>query len=158
MTIICYDVAGNAVPVNPDAITFRPAVYGIFIENRQILLLKHPENSLLSPPGQILADNQVPAQAIRHYLRNVTGITPTLGPLIFLEDLYQIDAQERAWHLSAMYYALTRPRMTSPALLADLPGSAENADSLWLPLADLKREQLAFGYEAIQAGRLNMRL
>jgi ADP-ribose pyrophosphatase YjhB (NUDIX family) len=153
-TVCCYDVYGNAVPVAPESIVFRPAVYGIFIENDYILLLRHPQSELWHPPGSVLASHETPTQAVRHYFRQLTGMTPILGPLLFVEDQYHVDDARQAWHLSVLYYALDRPVATA-ATLAELEGSVQPG---WLPLAELKRNQMQFGYEAIQAGWLRLRL
>jgi ADP-ribose pyrophosphatase YjhB (NUDIX family) len=153
-TIICYDVFGNAVPVAPEALTFRPAVNGIFIENNQILLQKHPQTGLWHPPGSVLAENETPAQAIRHIFRDLTGMTPLLGPLLFVEDQYHIDDDRRAWCLSTLYYALERPM--AAATLAEPDDSAVQPD--WVSLDDLARHQMQYGYEAILAGKLQLKL
>lgn len=57
-TVICYDVDGNTVSVSPGALLFRPAVYGIFIENNQILLVRDAASNLWQPPGAPLAENE----------------------------------------------------------------------------------------------------
>lgn len=149
-TIICYDIHGNGVPVAPEALLFQPAVYGLFIENNQILLDKQEETGLWHPPGAILNNLETPAQVMRQTFRKFTGMTPTLGPLLYVEDQYLIDAERRAWRLSVMYYGLQRPSTAA---------TLKESDRLeWVPLADLKREQMQFGYEAIQAGRLVLKL
>lgn len=152
--VCCYDVHGNAVSVAPEAITFRPAVHGIFIENAQILLLRHPQTGLWYPPGSVLAPHETPTQAVRHYFRQLTGMTPILGPLLFVEDQYHIDSAQQAWHLSVLYYALDRPTAAATTL-SELDSSAQPR---WVPLAELERNQMQFGYEAIQAGWLRLRL
>ncbi|HEX6385303.1 MAG TPA: NUDIX domain-containing protein [Anaerolineae bacterium] len=153
-TVCCYDVYGNAIPVAPEAITFRPAVYGIFIEDDHILLLRHPQTALWHPPGSILAPHETPTQAVRYTFRELTGMTPVLGPLLFVEDQYLVDDERRAWHLSVLYYALDRPTAMATTL-AEMENSSQPD---WKPLAELKRNQMQFGYEAIQAGWLRLRL
>jgi ADP-ribose pyrophosphatase YjhB (NUDIX family) len=149
-TIICYDIHGNGIPVAPEALLFHPAVYGLFIENNQILLLKQEETGLWYAPGAVLVNHETPAQAVRQAFRQVTGMTPTIGPLLCVEDQYFIDGERRAWHLSAMYYGLQRPS-TAAAL-------TESERIHWVSLADLKREQMQFGFEAIQAALLQLKL
>ena len=153
-TVSCYDVYGKAVPVATESIAFRPAVYGILIENDQVLLLRHPRTELWYPPGSVLASHDTPTQTVRHYFRQLTGMTPILGPLLFVEDQYYIDDARQAWHLSVLYYVLDRPVATATTP-ADVESSAEPD---WLPLVELKRNQMQFGYEAIQAGWLRLRL
>ena len=153
-TICCYDAYGQAVMMPVEAVVFCPAVYGIFIENNQVLLLRHPQTSFWYPPGRMLTNHETPAQAVRHHFRYMTGMIPHLGPLIFVEDLYHIDDNKQAWHISAMYYALARAQMaiTTLANLTDSPQPE------WVLLEALQRQQMQFGYKAIQAGRLRLRL
>lgn len=149
-TIICHDVHGKTVPVAPEALLFRPAVYGVFIENNQVLLQKHADTNLWRPPGVLLADNETPSQAIRHTFRRLTSMTPRLGPMLYVEDQYLVDNEQRAWHLAVLYYALERP--STAANLSD-------ASKLeWVALETLQRQQMQFGYEAVQAGRLRLKL
>ena len=148
--IICYDVHGNTVPVAADALTFRPAVYGIFIENNHVLLLEQPESGLLYPPGVVLSDNETPTQAIRQLFRQLTGIMPRLGPMLYVEDQYVVDEERRAWQYAAVYYGLERSTAA-----ATLP---ETDAVIWLRLDELDRSRLQFGFEAVQAARLQLKL
>ena len=78
-TTVCYDIYGNAVPIASETITFRPAVYGIFIENSQILLQKQPQTGLWYPPGKILAANDTPTNGILRRL----GFSATQSGIVF---------------------------------------------------------------------------
>ena len=149
-TIICYDIHGNGIPVAPETLNYRPAVYGLFIENNQILLVKQAETGLWHPPGAVLNHHEIPTQAVRQAFRKVTGMTPALGPLLFVEDQYFMDTERRAWHYSVMYYGLQRPSQATTF------SDSDQVD--WVRLSDLKREQMQFGYEAIQAGKLQLKL
>jgi ADP-ribose pyrophosphatase YjhB (NUDIX family) len=152
-TVRCYDAAGNAVAVAPESITFRPAVYGIFIENQQVILLEHTQTNLWYPPGRILQSHEVPTQIVRHIFRQVTDMMPALGPLLFVEDQYRVDENGRAWHTSVLYYGLNRAEVT-PSTFSGLSSPPQYE---WIPLSALRRERLLFGFEAIQAGRLRFR-
>lgn len=153
-SIICYDWEGNAHSVAVEHVQFRPAVYGIFIENDQVLLVRHPHTDRWQPPGGILRSDETPSQAVRHYFRQITGMTPRLGPLLSIDDQYLIDENEQAWHLSVLYYALDRPEATV-ATLTEIESSAQPE---WVHLAQLRREDLQLGYDAIEAARLRLSL
>lgn len=150
----CFDVHGNIHQLPQEKVQFRPAVYGIFIEDGQILLLPHPQTGLLMPPGSMLTLFETPTQSIRQYFRQLIGIIPDLGPLLFVEDRFTLDEQKQGWHLSALYYALERPS-TNTSPLAEWEGAPRPE---YIPLTNIKREDLQFGYEAIQAGRLRLHL
>ncbi|MCL4265055.1 MAG: NUDIX domain-containing protein [Anaerolineae bacterium] len=149
-TILCHDASGGTFPVAPEALFFRPAVYGIFIENSQVLLHKHPQTMLWQPPGTVLAENETPTQAVRHVFRRLTGMTPRVGAMLYVEDQYVLDSDRGAWQLSVVYYALERP--STAATISD------TSKVEWVPLGELERSQMQFGYEAVQAGRLQLKL
>ncbi|HRQ39235.1 MAG TPA: NUDIX domain-containing protein [Chloroflexota bacterium] len=149
-TILCHDISGDVFPVAPEALFFRPAVYGIFIENSQVLLQKHPQTQRWHPPGSVLAVNETPTQAARHVFRRLTGMTPRVGAMLYMEDQYVMDSERRAWQLSVVYYALERP--STAATISD------TSKVEWLSLNELDRSQMQFGYEAVQAGRLQLKL
>jgi len=153
-SIVCYDIHGNAVPVAAESITFRPAVYGIFIENGQILLQQQSQTGLWHPPGTTLSVSDTPTQIIRHHFRQIMGLTPAIGSLLFVEDQYFLDEERRAWKLSALYYGLERP-LSSATTLAE---AEETTQTQWVPLVELQREQFQFGYEAMRAGQLQQKL
>lgn len=153
-TIRCYDRDGRSFPVDPEALTFAPAVYGIFIENDRVLLMRQPPAERWQLPGGILNQLETPTQAVRHHIRNLTGITPMLGPLLAVEEQYHLDADRQAWHLSVMYYALDRPPLTATTL-AEIEGDAERE---FVPISTLHRQQLQFGYDAILAGQARLRI
>lgn len=152
--ISCFDAQGSSVSVAPETVTFRPAVYGIFIENEQVLLLRHPQRGLWQPPGRILQSHEIPMEVVRHHFREVTGVMPLLGPLLYVEEQHWLDEEGRAWHLSVLYYALDRTTSMATTL-ADIQGSQETE---WVPLDTLQRQEMQFGYQAIQAGRLRLKL
>jgi hypothetical protein len=148
----CYDALGNALAVPPERLVYRPAVYGLFLEHGEVWLLRHAVTGLYYPPGVILVEDQSPRhprQALLACLRRLTGLTLALGPLLFLEEQYRIDESRRAWHLSAMYYGVVRP-----SLAVTMPAETDSVvDTDWISLADLTREQMQFGYQAVQAAR-----
>lgn len=153
MTMVqIFNAQGRAQTVAAKDLIFRPAVYGIFIELDQVLLLRDLETQLLSPPGRIVNENEEPTQAIRHYFRELAAITPDLGSLLFIETQYRQE-NDQAWKLSALYYAIERPSLASISFSEDTTLQPE-----WVPLNSLERTQFQFGYEAVQAGKLHLQL
>lgn len=146
-TVVCYDIYGTSHHVSTADMRFSPAAYGIFIENDQLLLIKNRQTALWQLPGGRLAAHETPTLAVRFFVRRVTGITPTLRGLVHIEDRFVLDEAQQAWRLSCLYYALQRPSAPTPAMY-DMDGSTP---ATWLPLAQLQRESLQFGYKAIRA-------
>ncbi|MBE2197684.1 MAG: NUDIX domain-containing protein [Anaerolinea sp.] len=154
--IHCYDTSGNATPVAPESVQFRPAAYGILIdEYEQVLLLRHTQTNLWYPPGGILSPQETPKQAVRFHFRRIMGSTPQVGSLLFVEDQYRITDDNQAWHLSMMYYAMEKPTLSTTTL-----GESVDSDvaARWVPVLELDRTKMQFGWEAIQAGQLQQKL
>ena len=145
-TIVCYDPHGQPVPVAANTLTFRPASYGIFTENNEILLLQNVESGWLTWPGKVLQEGERPYPAISRVYHLLTGIIPLVGKLVAMEDLYQVDNDGRAWHISAMFYWLERPSATSLSLTA----TDDNFQPRMIPAVSIRRSQLQFGYQALQ--------
>lgn len=152
-TIVCYDPHGLPVPVAADALVFSPAAYGIFVENNEILLLQNAQTGWLTWPGAVLQVGERPYQVVSRTYHLLTGIVPVVGPLVFMEDVYQVDGDGRARHIPAMFYWLERPPATSFSLTA----IDANYTPQMLPVDYVQRSHLQFGYQALQAGlrRLN---
>jgi ADP-ribose pyrophosphatase YjhB (NUDIX family) len=152
-TIICHDPDGKPVQVAPEALQFRPAAYGIFIENELILLQKQPESGLWFPPGRPLRPQDTPAEAIRHHFRQLIGVIPIIGSFLFVTEQYLVDAAQNAWREAQTYYLVERP----PVVETTLPAVGTAVPPEWIRLNDLTRTQMQFGYDAVQAGRLLLR-
>lgn len=152
--VCCFDSQGKAVPLPADSILYSPAAYGILIERNQVLLLEHPATGLLYPPGGTLSPRQTPDQTILIHVRQVAGMNPAVGPLLFVEDQYRVDEQGQGWHLSVLYYALERPAV--PTIVAI--EMVRDSSAKLISLEALRREHMLFGYEAINAGRIRLEL
>lgn len=150
--IYCTNDRGQVVAVAPDALQASPAVYGIMIdEYEQVLLLPHEPTELWRPPGGLLTPQQTPQNAVRHFFRQVTGMTAQVLSLIYVEDQYRIVEEGQAYRLSMMYYALRKSTFTA----VSLDPNGETAAARWLPIAELQPANLLFGWEAIRAARLH---
>jgi ADP-ribose pyrophosphatase YjhB (NUDIX family) len=153
-TILCADPHGLMVPVSEKNITFRPVVYGILIENNQILLQRNAVSFLWQPPGGTVLAGETPKQALRQHVRLATGIIPQIGTTLLVESTYRIDNQEQAWHDSILYYNLARPTVGFAGLI-----DFDNVDRPeWVSVNQLRREQMQFGFNAIEAGKTRLRM
>lgn len=153
-TVQIFNAYGQMEAVSASDLIFRPAVYGIFIEQDQILMLHNSERGLLHPPGRIVAENEEPAQAIRHYFLELADITPIVGALLFIETQYRKE-DDQAWQLSALYYAIKRPSLASISFPNE---ETSKIQPQWFQLDSLERTQFQFGFEAVQAAKLHLQL
>jgi ADP-ribose pyrophosphatase YjhB (NUDIX family) len=148
--MLCFNENGQVIDVPGEPAGIRPAVYGILIENEQVLLQPHPKSGLWQPPGKVLDPDEAPGSAVRRCFQTAAGILPLITGLLLTEDGYWLDEAGKVWWLSVLYYALKRPTAGVAGLIDfDNPARPE-----WFPLENLSREKMQFGYEAVQAGRM----
>ncbi len=147
--IPCFDAHGRVLPA--EKVSFRPAAYGILIdEYHQVFLVRVPGEPYWALPGGVLQLYETPKQAVQYQFRRATGMTPQVGALLSVEERYQYVGDGEAWHLSAFYYALSRPVITAVAM-GEVDETA--VEGRWFPLAELSRKELQFGYEAIRTAQ-----
>lgn len=150
--IYVTDVQGQWHPIHASSLSYRPAVYGILIENSQVLLQTHPVTGLLHPLGGWLMPAQTPEQALRQAVYLYAGIIPSVGPLIFVEEQYHLESGQ-AYQVTALYYSISRPT-ASYAGIIDLEKPTQPQ---WFSLITLRCEQLQFGWNALQMGWQNIK-
>lgn len=141
----CVDEEGDVVSVPAREVVFRPAVYGILIDNQRVVLERHGEKDLWRPLGGRLDRGETPSQVLQARFQAATGFAPVRGPFLLLEEQHCVDAEGRAWHLAAIYYALRRPAGSMATMGDEGPQ--------WIPLDELAPERMLFGYRAIEAAR-----
>lgn len=149
--VLCGDMYGQLVGVPRSEVAFRPAAYGLLIENGRVLLQKHPTTDLLHPPGGMVLAEETISETLRQHFRAATGITPQLGALLMVEQAWRVDRSQQGWSLGVMYYELERPSSGRASVV-----NFENpARPNWYAIADVAREQMQFGFEAFElAARL----
>lgn len=152
--MLCFDDNGKVVNIPNGPTGIRPAVYGILIENEQVLLQPHPGSNLWHPPGKVLEIEETPASAVLRCFQANAGITPVITGLLLAEDRCWVDRNGQPWQLSVLYYNLKKPTAGAAGLINfNSPARPE-----WHPLENLTRDKMLFGYEAVEAGRIRLRL
>jgi ADP-ribose pyrophosphatase YjhB (NUDIX family) len=152
--VLCFDDNGQVIDVPGGVAGIRPAVYGILIENDQVLLQPHEKSGLWQPPGRILGKGEAPTSAVLRCFQSAAGIQPIITGLLLAEDRCWLDGSGQVWQLSILYYALIRPT----AGVAGVIDFDKSARPEWFPLENLTREKMLLGYEAVEAGRVRTEL
>ncbi|GAB4155783.1 MAG: hypothetical protein Fur0021_23500 [Candidatus Promineifilaceae bacterium] len=147
LPLYLFDSWGKLQQAPPTTVLFRPAAYGILIENNQILLQRQPETGAWTLPGGIVPAAETPTQTVRQAVQLAAGFVPEVGPLLFVETLHRLE-DNAAWRLAALYFHLSRPKLTYAMVDFDTPTRPE-----WISLNTLLREQLQSGYDAIRAAQ-----
>ena len=147
--VYCCDSSGKIFPIPSDQLLFRPAVYGVLLENTQVLLQAHPQTNRWHLPGGFVEREQAPDQALRQHFRAATGMMPLIRSVVMVDDLFYYDGQH-GYRLSVLYYLLDRP----DSGLVNLIDFNNEARPGWIPLSSLDRADMQFGYDAIQNAQL----
>lgn len=143
--IAVVDAHGRVVMCDPAQLQYSPAVYGVLVEESRTLLCLHPISSFYTFPGGRVTDGQTMEQAVRQRFRAATGITPYVQELLLVEEQFVLDEEEQPWQLTLMYYRLSRPPVGHMGLI-DFENPAKPD---WVPLKNLTRQQMQFGYDAL---------
>jgi ADP-ribose pyrophosphatase YjhB (NUDIX family) len=152
--MLCFDDNGQVVDVLGGPVGVRPAVYGILIENDQVLLQPHERSGLWQPPGKVLEIGETPTSAVIRCFQAAAGIQPVINGLLMAEDRCWLDRNGHPWQLSVLYYALKRPAAGVAGMINfDSPARPE-----WFPLENLTREKMLIGFDAVEAGRVRVEL
>lgn len=146
------DHAGQLPQAPREASLFRPAVYGILIENHQVLLLRPLSTAAWQLPGEIVQPGEMPAQALRQSVWSAAGFVPEVGPVVFVEDQYRPEG-DHMWQLTLLYFELRRPE--APYAMIDFDRAAGPE---WVSLNMLQRDQLQWGWDAVIAAQARLRL
>lgn len=144
--VVVVDTHGRVHPFPPTEIQYSPAVCGVLIEENRALLCTEPTTGLYTFPGGRVQGGQTVEQAVRHYFRADTGITPLVQTLLMVEEQLRLDEETGPWQLSMMYYQLARPPVGHMGLI-DFENAAKPD---WVPLKNLTRQQMQFGYDALR--------
>ncbi len=93
-TIKAFDIFGNEQQRQLENFQFRASAYGVLIEDRRILLKRHPLTDKFDlPGGGIEMDETIPDGLIREFCEE-TGLTVVVGKLLLVEDSFFTHNQE----------------------------------------------------------------
>ncbi len=147
--VAVVDNHGRVQFVPQASVRYSPAVYGVLVEENRALLCVHSVSGFYLFPGGRVTTGQTVEEAVRQRFRAATGITPYVQGLLLVEEALVLDEESRPWHLTLLYYRLSRPPVGQMGLI-DFENSAKPD---WVPLNQLERNQMQFGYDALLLAR-----
>lgn len=101
--VIAKDFVGNEYRRNLTNFRFRASAYGVLIENKKILLKRHPSISKLDlPGGGIEMDETIPKGLMREF-QEETGLIVKPDELICVEDSLFTSGEEDAHGILIFY-------------------------------------------------------
>ncbi|MDJ0754064.1 MAG: hypothetical protein QNJ45_11130 [Ardenticatenaceae bacterium] len=144
--IYCQDEFGQLFPIPHDAVEEKTAVFGILLEGQKVLLQVNPVTDLLELPGGVLENNQSFDQGLRQLFRGATGAETTLGDLVFVNQSFH-KVETGGVKQANLFFRLWRAT-TSKRHFIDFDNPLRPQ---WVPLRELERSKLQFGFDAIHA-------
>jgi 8-oxo-dGTP pyrophosphatase MutT (NUDIX family) len=101
--VICEDVKGNKYPVNIDQLAFRPAVYGVIIQDGKILLSKQWDGYDFPGGGIELGEGTL--VALKREVKEETGFDVKIGEIIYADNsFFKTPFENKFVHSIHLYY------------------------------------------------------
>lgn len=102
-TVICEDIEGKTYKVPIDQLTFRPAVYGVIIENEKILLSKQWDG--YDFPGGGIELGEATEDALIREVKEETGLSVKMGKILHAEhSFFKLPFHGNYVHSIHLYY------------------------------------------------------
>ena len=138
-TLICRDIYGNSVTLPLEKMIFRNSVYGLILNEGELLVVRTRSTGLYAFPGGGIELGEPLAEALHREIQEETGISVEMGELATLsEDFFYYNPADEAYHALLLFYWCT-PLTT--ALVTDGEVYDEESEApRWVPLNELQAE------------------
>lgn len=105
--IICTDLNGNTVSMPKSKLAFRPAVYGVIIEDGKVLLSKQWDG--YDFPGGGIEIGESIIDALKREIREETGLEVEVGKILACESsFFKYRFEDKCVQSILIYYACKR--------------------------------------------------
>jgi 8-oxo-dGTP pyrophosphatase MutT (NUDIX family) len=139
MMIECITLDGGKKLVHKDRLVLRPAVYGLIVQDGQVLLMRMRQSGKYHPPGGGIRGGERMEDALRREVREETGIEVQIERFAHFEELFfYYDPSGTAYHGLHFYY-ICRPKTL--ALLDDAEVNDDAAEKpRWVNIRGLQAQ------------------
>ena len=138
-TITCRDIYGDQVTLPLEKMIFRNSVYGLILNEGNLLVVRTRSTGLYAFPGGGIELGEPIVDALHREIREETGITVEMGELATLtEDFFYYNPADEAYHALLLFYwckPLTTKLVTDAAVFDE-----ESEAPRWVPVSDLSAE------------------
>ena len=141
--IECEALLGGTKLVPPEKLKFRPAAYGIIVNDGKLLLLTNRRSGKLSLPGGGSEPGERLEQALQREVGEETGIEIKVEEcVLWRERFFYYDPLDVAFHSFAFFFRC-QP-LTFKPIADDQVDDGEAEKPRWLAIASLQVEQFQF--------------
>jgi mutator protein MutT len=126
--------------MTPKVQKFRVALYGVLVENNQVLMAttRVPSGSITNFPGGGLELGEAPLEAVAREFQEETGLTVAVKELLFCSQQFQQNPEYPTEQLIHIFYRVERKG-------GDLITTGNNDDVAsveWVNVEDLKNKRI----------------
>ena len=137
--ITCRDIYGNQVTLPLEKMIFRNSVYGLILNEGNLLVVRTRSTGLYAFPGGGIELGEPIAHALHREIWEETGINVEMLDFVtFSEDFFFYNPGDEAYHALLFFY-WCRPLMTDLASDADVYDEESEAPR-WIPVSELSEE------------------
>lgn len=141
--IECEAFLGGSKLVPPEKLKFRPAAYGIIVNDGRLLLLTNWRTGKLALPGGGSEPGELLEQALRREVLEETGIEIQVEEcVLWRERFFYYDPLDVGFH-SFTFFFRCRP-LTLNLIADDQVDDGESGKPRWLEFESLRAEQFQF--------------
>ena len=142
------NIIGQAVELRVESLVWRPAVYGIVIDDDgHMLALDNTISLNLELPGGGVEMWETVEAALHREIWEETGLKGTINELIHADDSFFLTPNDNKWHTLRLYYLVTA---TGGALRSTIIDDEPCTNPKWIPLSEIVPSHFQLGHEAIQ--------
>jgi len=137
--ITCNAFLGGTKQLARDRLQFRPAVYGLIIDQDRIMLVNTIVSNRYSLPGGGVEIGELVEDALKREVREETGLEIEVGRFAgFKEDFFYYDPADLAFH-SFLFYYYCRPLTFQFAVKEEIDDYSVDQPQ-WVEMKSLKLE------------------
>ncbi|MBG0787614.1 MAG: NUDIX domain-containing protein [Anaerolineaceae bacterium] len=138
-TVTCRDIYGDQVTLPLEKMIFRNSVYGLILNEGNLLVVRTRSTGLYAFPGGGIEMGEPIADALHREIREETGINVEMGELATLtEDFFYYNPGDEAYHALLLFY-WCQPLTTALVTDADVYDEESEAPR-WVPIRELAAE------------------
>ncbi len=143
MLVECEAFLGGSKLLPSEELKFRPAAYGIIVNDGKILLMTNRRTGKLALPGGGSVPGERLDQALRREVKEETGVEIQVGECsLWRERFFYYDPLDVAFHAFTFFF-WCKPLTLEP-IADDQVDDEESEKPRWLVIDSLRAEQFQF--------------
>ncbi len=140
------DIHGNPAALQPDKLRWRPSVYGLLVQDNQIIVLENNHTGQYELPGGGVDVAETLVAGLKRELMEECNLTVAVHELLYTDEQFFLSPGGNQWHTLRFFYRVTR--LSGTLRLNDPHENADNPH--WHALDNLTPDNSGVHWQAIQ--------